>query len=906
MYQIHQFKPVLYALLMLGMFGFSLAASSPLALVLGCGGVAINGWLVMTGRFRPMPRPVANLITIGSMLIVARQLLHLREGRYAPTDPMGNPVLIIGHFLVVLQLVKVWEQRVNRDYGQLLVLGLLQMVAASINTNQLVFGMVLVAYLLLSLYGCLLFHLKVEGDRAQARADDVRGWAAKARARAAKAASVAGAIGPGREVLRRLLARRPAAAAAAVLPAPATAVALARPAQRQLNRSLRRLVVVVAAYAVGAAVLTFLFFPRGPGNGVLAQTQVQVGQTQTGYTDTVNFEQISPLLSDQTVVGHARVTKNGRPLGNGETIYLRGATNGRYRPDGAQESRRDYTGIFVGPAKPDTRTPLPPLSPELRALVRDPDPAVDGGDTFALSLAPTSTVGSKDLFVVSGTSAGGSRVAVPRWFQSRAHLEMRVGGDGAVRSPDLPNGQFGYEMTSATRAPRLTLFEPAQLATAGRAEPVLRVVGPFHMLRPDQLVTHVDGRPVATIPEPVRAAVATEVLLGGRPLTLVDAPGGPPREVRRSGPVVPRSTIPPEVAAYARRADVSGEDEAGGPLAARRNPASLVDPVDETIAQNLERHLRTQFTYSTDITDAKTRPQLDPIVWFLSDDGRRGHCEYFAWAMALMCQSLGMDSRVALGFKCDEYNPFSQQYVVKQLHAHAWVEVLTADGWKTYDPTSGRGGEANVGDYGVWQQARHLFDWLESAYTNNVIYYSNESRENLIQTVETQMNRPLYAGVNQGWITGRLSDTKLYQMLADPGGGTVAAILGAAGMAVGGWYARRAWRRRRLRRRAERIGLDALPEGERLRLARQLGFYDDLLTLLERRQIRRQGHQTPLEFAQSLLYLPADAYETIHRLTELFYRVRYGQQSLSGGLRKRVAAVVAKLDADLGAPSPTA
>lgn len=927
MYQITQFKPVLYALLLLGMLGFALAATSPLALVLGCGGVAINGWLVWTGRFRPMPRPVANLITIGSMLVVARQLIHLREGRFLPTDPMGNPVLIIGHFLVVLQLVKVWEQRVNRDYGQLLVLGLLQMVAASINTNQLVFGAVLFAYLLLSLYGCLLFHLKVEGDKAQARADEVRAWPVKARSAQAKAtrrgfAQTGGALDAfvqGGEALRRLVARRPAAtagdasdaASSAVVAAPVASapgtVTLGHPAQKLLNRSMRRLAGVVAVYALAGGLLTFLFFPRGPGNGVLAQAQLPTAQVHTGYTDTVNFEQIAPLLADQTIVAHAKVSKNGRALGNGETIYLRGATNNRYRPEGTQESRRDYTGVFVGPSLPNDQTPLPPLQSELRPLVQEPDPAAGTADTYALTLMPTTSVGSKDLFVVSATAGGGNRLATPVMFSSRNHMEMRMGGDGSVRSPDVPNAQFAYDMTSSTRPPRLDLFEAAQVPVNGRPTTALKVRGQFHTLRPDMVVVEVDGRPVTDIPEPVRTTIATEAYVGGRALTVVDNNGvGRPRLVWRGGPALARSTIPPEVVAYARKPEISGEDDAGQPLVAKRNPVALVDPLDEQIAENIERHLRTQFTYSTDITGAKTRTQLDPIVWFLSEDGRRGHCEYFAWAMALMCQGLGMDARVALGFKCDEYNPFSQLFVVKQLHAHAWVEVLTTDGWKTFDPTSGRGDETANHDYGMWQQARHLFDWLESAYTNNVIYYNNESRDNLIQTMETQMNRPLYAGVNQGWITGRIKDWQLYQALADPSGGAVGGLIAVAALVTAGWYARKALRRWRLRQRAERIGLDALPPEERLRLARQLGFYDDLLLLLERRQIRRAAHQTPLEFARSLLYLPADAYETIHRLTELFYRVRYGQQNLSGGLRKRVSAVVAKLDADLGAPTTSA
>src|SRR5438874_10591958 len=118
MYDIRQFKPALYILLTLGMCGFALAMQSPGLWVLGCGGILLNGVLVMTGRFKPMPRLVANIVTLGSLLYIARQLFASAT----------TPVLVIGQFLVLLQLVKLWEQRANRDYAQLLVLSLLLMV----------------------------------------------------------------------------------------------------------------------------------------------------------------------------------------------------------------------------------------------------------------------------------------------------------------------------------------------------------------------------------------------------------------------------------------------------------------------------------------------------------------------------------------------------------------------------------------------------------------------------------------------------------------------------------------------------------------------------------------------------------------------------------------------------------
>ena len=87
------------------------------------------------GKFVPLPRFVANLVTV---LALAYVIYQIRTSG-AP------PILVIGQFLVLLQLVKVYEQRANRDYAQLLVLSVLLMVAAAINTASLLFGVLLVS-----------------------------------------------------------------------------------------------------------------------------------------------------------------------------------------------------------------------------------------------------------------------------------------------------------------------------------------------------------------------------------------------------------------------------------------------------------------------------------------------------------------------------------------------------------------------------------------------------------------------------------------------------------------------------------------------------------------------------------------------------------------------------------------
>jgi hypothetical protein len=69
---------------------------------------------------------------------------------------------------------------------------------------------------------------------------------------------------------------------------------------------------------------------------------------------------------------------------------------------------------------------------------------------------------------------------------------------------------------------------------------------------------------------------------------------------------------------------------------------------------------------------------------------KRGFCEQFATAMAVMCRTQGIPARVAVGYGTGDYNSLTGYYEVKESDAHAWVEVyFPAAGWVPFDPTPG-------------------------------------------------------------------------------------------------------------------------------------------------------------------------------------------------------------------------
>ena len=86
---------------------------------------------------------------------------------------------------------------------------------------------------------------------------------------------------------------------------------------------------------------------------------------------------------------------------------------------------------------------------------------------------------------------------------------------------------------------------------------------------------------------------------------------------------------------------------------------------------------------------------------------------------------------------------------------------------------------------------------------------------------------------------------------------------------------------------------------DQYRLARQLRFYDDVLRILAKHHIERPRNLTPLEFSRSLSYLPAEVYRDIYRLTELFYRIRYGGVTLPAHPRRHLSTVVYRIQQTL-------
>jgi transglutaminase-like putative cysteine protease len=121
---------------------------------------------------------------------------------------------------------------------------------------------------------------------------------------------------------------------------------------------------------------------------------------------------------------------------------------------------------------------------------------------------------------------------------------------------------------------------------------------------------------------------------------------------------------------------------------ARRITAGADTPYDAALA--LQDYFRTNYEYSLDVEGGE---DIDAITDFLFGEPKAGYCEQFAGTFAAMARSIGLPSRVGVGFTLGDPDPdVPNTYVVKGRHAHAWPEVFLAGvGWVLFEPTPGRG-----------------------------------------------------------------------------------------------------------------------------------------------------------------------------------------------------------------------
>lgn len=189
---------------------------------------------------------------------------------------------------------------------------------------------------------------------------------------------------------------------------------------------------------------------------------------------------------------------------------------------------------------------------------------------------------------------------------------------------------------------------------------------------------------------PPRRTVSYEVLLeptGAKPLFALGAPiqaRSDTLDIRVTGAYTLEATRPVQKRASYRVVSVLPESLPPGTapsgflsVPAELGPrlSGLVDRLrretPEETARAVAAHLKTEYAYDTAPGSAG---DSEPVARFLFDT-RRGHCEYFASAMALLLRSAAIPARVVGGYVGGEWNELGGYLLVRRSRAHTWVEA---------------------------------------------------------------------------------------------------------------------------------------------------------------------------------------------------------------------------------------
>jgi protein-glutamine gamma-glutamyltransferase len=161
----------------------------------------------------------------------------------------------------------------------------------------------------------------------------------------------------------------------------------------------------------------------------------------------------------------------------------------------------------------------------------------------------------------------------------------------------------------------------------------------------------------------------------------------------------------------------------------------------EIKAKRIINYLGSHCSYSLEgmqVPEDKT-----PVEVFL--EKKKGACEHFASAMAVMLRGAGIPSRVVTGFLVTEFNTAGNYYMVRSSDAHAWVEYWDR-AWIMADPTPSGG----------IQPQKVRSNWLDAMrfrWIRWVIEYSLDDQINFTKFVRFNAPKIPKAAATPRWLS---------------------------------------------------------------------------------------------------------------------------------------------------------
>jgi hypothetical protein len=156
--------------------------------------------------------------------------------------------------------------------------------------------------------------------------------------------------------------------------------------------------------------------------------------------------------------------------------------------------------------------------------------------------------------------------------------------------------------------------------------------------------------------------------------------------------------------------------------------------------QAIRRYLASpEFEYTLDDLPV-SRNALETFIF----SHKKGNCEFFASAMAVMLRMAGVPARLVAGYQGGVYNSSGGYYIVNQSDAHVWVEAWNEDTleWTRSDPTPASAA-LGLSDEGRKYTFLSLYaDMLNYRLSSLFIEYDRQSQSELLGKLRNILDNP--------------------------------------------------------------------------------------------------------------------------------------------------------------------
>ncbi|MGV7221107.1 MAG: transglutaminase TgpA family protein [Nitrospinales bacterium] len=279
---------------------------------------------------------------------------------------------------------------------------------------------------------------------------------------------------------------------------------------------------------------------------------------------------------------------------------------------------------------------------------------------------------------------------------------------------------------------------------------------------------------------------------------------------------------------------------------------------EQRIAKNILRFLRNNYGYSLEMVSDTGMTGLEEFLFV----NKKGHCEYFASAMAILLRLNDIPARIVNGFSGGEWNEMGNYMIVRQKHAHSWVEAyLPGEGWMVFDPTPPDPGAV----INPSNRLSHTMDLMRLYWQRYVVKYTFKDQAQIFEFFnrggrDTLLKIKSLNKLNKEKISAYLRDN-IWLVIS------LAAILLIFLIKKYKWF-------------STRMSFSKSPY--------EVTLYQEMLNKCVAHGIIKKSDWTHIEFLSHITTLSQEKVEAINRITQFYELNRFGARQTGENERKEM------------------